>query len=704
MIPVPRLKGQSQLWQMNAEPPPWVWMIPSGSGLCRVGAAVPAPLLLSARPPPLLQGLSSWQLSCDPLIPLIRIPPTTEPAIHQFPLQNVQFDLPSRPHVLGFQPSASVELVPVFPRVYRTVLPPHFRKGWVEKRLPEYKVYLNNTLALETTWLGPEEIGIFQRQEKPLLVTNQMAMSISRPASASRNFHTLLVSPRRISGCPVAIKRVRSNKRIALAAAAMMAMESEVAQGPSASSAHPLHLLSLSPIKIPFLSPHRPGVRATWEGLLGPVLPAQIGRVASLTAPGVALVAGDWKEQGPTAYHSEIIHLENWCRENNLELNTSKTKELIVDFSRKQQRSFLPLSILRLSGSIMAWMGNTTKRDQLALRRVVRSAEWTMKTTLPNLQDIYIKHCRSLTVLNWTDKKLDMVKPPRAGALVLHTDQKAEDKRVDKPFKISLAEESAPKDQRPVASTPVPGSPWCVVWTGDDRVFFFNPTMQLSVWDRPVDLKDRGDLKRIMEDPPHKRKKDSSSKDGSSSLSADDDDDEDEHNSKTKRNKVEEPEDSGLDAIDKEPATLSGTSPAHMVLPLELRIAHFRDMLLERGVSAFSTWEKELHKIVFDPRYLLLSSEERKQIFDQFVKARIKEEYKERKSKLQQAKEEYRKLLEESKITSRSTFKEFSEKYGRDQRFKQVLKKKDQELFFNQFVNALKKRDKENRMRLRKMR
>lgn len=49
----------------------------------------------------------------------------------------------------------------------------------------------------------------------------------------------------------------------------------------------------------------------------------------------------------------------------------------------------------------------------------------------------------------------------------------------------------------------------CVVWTGDDRVFFFNPTMHLSVWDKPVDLKDRGDLNRIIEDPPHKRKKDS---------------------------------------------------------------------------------------------------------------------------------------------------------------------------------------------------
>lgn len=35
-------------------------------------------------------------------------------------------------------------------------------------------------------------------------------------------------------------------------------------------------------------------------------------------------------------------------------------------------------------------------------------------------------------------------------------------------------------------------------------------------------------------------------------------------------------------------------------------------------VSAFSTWEKELHKIVFDPRYLLLNSEERKQVSSYF--------------------------------------------------------------------------------------
>ncbi|XP_036427945.1 transcription elongation regulator 1-like protein [Colossoma macropomum] len=599
MIPVQRVQAQAQVWP--GEPPPLLWMLP---GLCPLAsAAPPPPILVASRAPPLLRAVSRWQLSsnsCEPFLPLVR---AAEPVVTPFPLASVQWELPSRPPMLSFQPSAGVDLVPVFPPLYRTLLPPHYGKAWVEKRVPDYKVYLNNSLALETTWISPEEVGIFQRQEKPMLMTNQVAMSISRPTAASRNFHTLLLTPRRVSGCPVAIKRVRSNKRMALAAAALMAMESDVTQGPSASSAHPLHLLSLSPIKIPILTSPSRGSRRAWESLLSPVLPAQIATVTSLSAPGVTVVTGDWKDQ-----------------------------------------------------------------------------------TAP-------------------EKKLEVKKPSCAGALVLHSDSTPEDKVEDEQFKVSMDIDSSSKDNRPVASTPVPGSPWCVVWTGDDRVFFFNPTMQLSVWEKPVDLKDRGDLNKIIEDPPHKRKKDSL-EDGSNSVSADDEDDEDDdeedHISKSKRNKLEEPTD--CVATSEENCGERCRTSNQMVLPLELRITHFREMLLERGVSAFSTWEKELHKIVFDPRYLLLGPEERKQIFDQFVKARIKEEYKERKSKLQHAKEEFRKLLEESKITSRSNFKEFSEKYGRDPRFKQVLKQKDQELLFSQFVSGLKKRDKENRMRLRKMR
>jgi hypothetical protein len=40
-------------------------------------------------------------------------------------------------------------------------------------------------------------------------------------------------------------------------------------------------------------------------------------------------------------------------------------------------------------------------------------------------------------------------------------------------------------------------------------------------------------------------------------------------------------------------------------------------------------------------------------IFEQFVKTRIKQEYKEKKSKLLLAKEEFKKLLEESKVSPR---------------------------------------------------
>ena len=36
-----------------------------------------------------------------------------------------------------------------------------------------------------------------------------------------------------------------------------------------------------------------------------------------------------------TAYREEIQHLATWCTENNLLLNTTKTKELIVDFRKK---------------------------------------------------------------------------------------------------------------------------------------------------------------------------------------------------------------------------------------------------------------------------------------------------------------------------------------------------------------------------------
>ena len=55
----------------------------------------------------------------------------------------------------------------------------------------------------------------------------------------------------------------------------------------------------------------------------------------------VGLISNDNEK----AYLQEIKQLVTCYQGNGLELNVSKTKELIVDFSRKQQRDYTPIYI-----------------------------------------------------------------------------------------------------------------------------------------------------------------------------------------------------------------------------------------------------------------------------------------------------------------------------------------------------------------------
>lgn len=60
-----------------------------------------------------------------------------------------------------------------------------------------------------------------------------------------------------------------------------------------------------------------------------------------------------------------------------------------------------------------------------------------------------------------------------------------------------------PQDKsRPIYHNPISGTPWCVVWTGDGRVFFYNPSSRTSVWERPEELKDRADVDKAVLVPP----------------------------------------------------------------------------------------------------------------------------------------------------------------------------------------------------------
>lgn len=136
-------------------------------------------------------------------------------------------------------------------------------------------------------------------------------------------------------------------------------------------------------------------------------------------------------------------------------------------------------------------------------------------------------------------------------------------------------------------------------------------------------------------------------------------------------------------------------------IPLEQRIKRFREMLAEKDVSAFSTWEKELHKIVFDPRYLLLTSKERKQVFEKYTKERADEERKEKAAQFKRRKDDFKDLLKEANISVKTIFNDFATRYSKDERFRGIEKMRERESLFNDYQDDLRKRDKEDKYKER---
>uniref|UniRef100_U3JKT6 Transcription elongation regulator 1 n=1 Tax=Ficedula albicollis TaxID=59894 RepID=U3JKT6_FICAL len=295
------------------------------------------------------------------------------------------------------------------------------------------------------------------------------------------------------------------------------------------------------------------------------------------------------------------------------------------------------------------------------------------------------------------EKVKEPIKEPSEEPLPMETE---EEESKEEPIKELIKEVKNPKAS---LKSHIPLL-WCVVWTGDERVFFYNPTTRLSMWDRPDDLIGRADVDKIIQEPPHKKGLEEGKKLSKSillkSLAVREEHEAAEEANEDEPIKIKKRKKDDIKDIDseKEAAMEAEIKAARerAIVPLEARMKQFKDMLLERGVSAFSTWEKELHKIVFDPRYLLLNPKERKQVFDQYVKTRAEEERKEKKNKIMQAKEDFKKMMEEAKINPRTTFSEFAAKHAKDSRFKAIEKMKDREALFNEFISAARKKEKED--------
>ncbi|XP_004236882.1 pre-mRNA-processing protein 40C isoform X1 [Solanum lycopersicum] len=122
-------------------------------------------------------------------------------------------------------------------------------------------------------------------------------------------------------------------------------------------------------------------------------------------------------------------------------------------------------------------------------------------------------------------------------------------------------------------------------------------------------------------------------------------------------------------------------------------IIQFKEMLKERGVAPFSKWEKELPKIVFDPRFKAIPSySARKTLFEHYVKTRADEERKEKRAAQKAAVEGFKQLLEEAKedISEDTDYQSFKKKWSHDPRF-ESLDRKEREVLLNERVLQLRK-------------
>ncbi|KAM5173157.1 transcription elongation regulator 1 isoform 1-T1 [Mantella aurantiaca] len=630
--------------------------------------------------------------------PHLQRPPFIPPHIGGMPPPGMLFP-PGIPPVSS--PATASNPSPNAVHTQAPTLPPN-EEIWVENKTPDGKAYFYNARTRESSWTKPDGVKVIQQSElTPLMaaqaqaqaqaqVVQAQAQAVQAQAAQAQAQAQVQSQPGHVQNAPIPSSTTSSPSLIVSTSA------TSASQSPSTNTSTSSSLTQVVP------SSSAPEQSQTVS--ISVTTSASVSVAASLpTVSSVQALPQPLSQALPTVPHA-----------------LSQPTAAIPAFPPVMVPPFrvpLPGMPIPLPGVLpgiappivpMLHPQVALAASSATLAGATMMTEWSEYKTADGKTYYYNNRTLESTwerpqELKEKDKEVEKVKEPVKAEPVVEEPQPMEaEEEVPKeepPKEIKeepkeeemTEEEKAAQKARPVATTPIPGTPWCVVWTGDERVFFYNPTTRLSMWDRPEDLIGRADVDKIIQEPPHKRGLEDDKKyfkeDQESAEDANDDEP-----VKAKKRKKEETESEKETAMEAE----IKAARERAIVPLDARMKQFRDMLLERGVSAFSTWEKELHKIVFDPRYLLLNPKERKQVFDQYVKTRAEEERREKKNKIMQSKEDFKKMMEEGKINTRTTFSEFAGKHAKDFRFKAIEKMKDRETLYNEFMVATRKKEKED--------
>lgn len=121
----------------------------------------------------------------------------------------------------------------------------------------------------------------------------------------------------------------------------------------------------------------------------------------------------------------------------------------------------------------------------------------------------------------------------------------------------------------------------------------------------------------------------------------------------------------------------------------------FKALLESANVASDWTWDQAMRVIINDWRYGALKPlAERKQAFNEFLSQKKKQEAEERRNKQKKAREEFKKMLEDSKeITSSTKWSKAIAIFEDDDRFKAVERAKDREDLFDDHVQELEKKE-----------
>ncbi|XVF36456.1 hypothetical protein REPUB_Repub19eG0060200 [Reevesia pubescens] len=124
----------------------------------------------------------------------------------------------------------------------------------------------------------------------------------------------------------------------------------------------------------------------------------------------------------------------------------------------------------------------------------------------------------------------------------------------------------------------------------------------------------------------------------------------------------------------------------------------FKSLLESVNVQSDWTWEQTMREIISDKRYGALKTlGERKQAFNEYLGQRKKLEAEERRMRQKKAREEFTKMLEESKeLTSSMRWSKAQSLFENDERFKAVERARDQEDLFEYYIVDLERKEREN--------